>query len=505
MIKSKSINYQFDYKFEDINVFHQKTKLKFVIGSRLEIRHESLSCFADFNEMRELFDEKIVERFREELSACFFDCLSISTIVTYCNKLREITNIVSRLLVDKGGRVTRFSDNADVWGAFLEWLPKNINMKAFLRRCNGEEGWLWADEFGLLIDKIRSKNRQKRAAVKAADPISGALTETEVRDITYAVCKGYENGLLQLEHLTAFILCLVLGYRNSQLIKIKITELDYVEAEKGWHLKVEIIKQKRKSSKSYVRIKMPPLINSLLDHVVPICRARNKTHLIHKSTGEAGLIISETEIAKLPDDPCRGNILMARIEDVIYRLGVRSDRVVNGRINLNFVRFKHTLLTRAAINGASAHELMELGLHSCTESAQSYIDSIPEAQARIKEELGPALTSIAKLFLGSPYEGGYEQAVQEMPESIKRHYGIAAAKPIGVCGGNINCTDHAPIACLLCSKFQPFRDAPFGEYKEYLISECSAQPDEKVKGIISEYIQACDMWVERLSVGRVVS
>jgi len=93
----------------------------------------------------------------------------------------------------------------------------------------------------------------------------------------------------------------------------------------------------------------------------------------------------------------------------------------------------------------------------------------------------------------------------ERSDSIKRHYGIAAAKPIGVCGGNINCTDHAPIACLLCSKFQPFRDAPFGEYKEYIISEQSSQPDEKVKSIMSEYIQACDMWVEKLSIGSLVN
>lgn len=505
MINSEIADYNFDYKFEDINVYHQKTKLNFVIGSRFEIRYDSLSCFLDFEEMRKVFDESVIERFREELSACFFDCLSISTIVTFCKKLREITNVASRLVLDEGRRVTRFSDDPDLWSVFLDWLNININMKAFLRRCNGEEGCLWGDEFGFLIDKIQGKHKQQRAAIKAADPISGALTETEIRDITYAVCKGYENGLLQLEHLIIFILCLVLGYRKSQLIGIKIADLDYIETEKGWYLKVEVIKQKKKSSRSYVRIKMPPLVNSLFDHVVPTCRARNKTYLIHRSTGEAGLIISETEIAKLPDEPCRGLILMKRIEDVIYKSGVTSDRVVNGRINLNFIRFKHTLLTRAAINGASAHELMELGLHSCTGSAQSYIDSIPEAQARIKEELGPAMTSVARLFLGSPYEGGYEQAVQEMPDSIKRHYGIAAAKPIGVCGGNINCTDHAPIACLLCSKFQPFRDAPFGEYKEYIISEQSSQPDEKVKSIMSEYIQACDMWVEKLSIGSLVN
>lgn len=109
---------------------------------------------------------------------------------------------------------------------------------------------------------------------------------------------------------------------------------------------------------------------------------------------------------------------------------------------------------------------MYLGMHSDITSARSYIDSIPAAQARIREELGVALTSIAQVFLGTVYEGGYEKAILEMPDSIKRHYGVAGAKPIGVCGSNVNCTDHAPVACLMCPKFKSFRDAPFGEYKD---------------------------------------
>ncbi len=260
-----------------------------------------------------------------------------------------------------------------------------------------------------------------------------------------------------------------------------------------------MIKQKSKSAPVYVTVRLPVLINTLLDYLVPLCKRRKKTYLIHRSTTVAGYLIPEELVEELPDKKCLGNTIFDRIQKVVYSLGVRTARVEGGLVNLNFIRFKHTLLTRAAVNGATAHELMYLGMHNDLTSARSYIDSIPAAQARIREELGPAFSSIAQAFLGQVYEGGYEKAILEMPDSIKRHYGIAQAKPIGVCGSSINCTDHAPIACLLCPKFQPFRDAPFGEYRNYLIAECESQSSYQVKEKIEEYIQACDIWVARLA------
>jgi hypothetical protein len=373
-------------------------------------------------------------------------------------------------------------------------------MKGFLVACNGDNATLWGDEYNLAIDMIRTPQRKKGAAVSSADPVNGALTETEVRDVTFAVCKGYENGLLELEHLAVFFLALVLGYRQSQILNIKLDDLTHSEAQKNWTLKIEIIKQKKKNKPIFINIRLPPLVNTLLDFMVPICVRRNRIYLIHNSFGAAGLTIAEEEVRKLPNIRCNASSLMSRLKNVIYEMGVRSTRVTGGKVNLNFIRFKHTLLTRAASNGASAHELMYLGLHNTLSSANFYIDSIPESQARIKEELGPALTSIAKLFLGSPYEGGYEKAVLEMPNSIQRHYGIAQAKPIGICGTTTNCTDHAPIACLLCSKFEPFRDAPFGDYKEYLVNEYKNQPDIKIQNTVLEYVEACNMWISKLSI-----
>lgn len=487
--------------FEEITIYHQKTKLDFIVGSKLTIRHETLSgeCTIDFNQMQNYLDINIIESFRHELCSRIAECYALSSIKTFCTKLKELCKLLRDSTSDQKYTIQKISESEELWSSFIKWLSGNINMKSFLVACNGDNAALWGDEYNLAIDMIRTP-RKKEAAASSADPVNGALTETEVRDVTFGICKGYENGLLEIEHLAVFFLALVLGYRQSQILNIKLDDLIYSESQKNWTLKIEIIKQKRKNKPVYINIRLPPLVNTLLDYIVPICISRNKIYLIHNSSGVAGLAITEEEIIKLPNIRCNAASLMARLKNVIYEMGVRSSRVTGGRVNLNFIRFKHTLLTRAAVNGASAHELMYLGLHNNLSSANSYIDSIPEAQARIQEELGPALTSIAKLFLGSPYEGGYEKAVLDMPNSIQRHYGIAQAKPIGVCGTMTNCTDHAPIACLLCSKFEPFRDAPFGEYKEYLLSEYENQPDTKIKNTVLEYVEACDMWISKLKV-----
>jgi integrase len=504
MAHSQTTKKELNQPFEEITVYHQKTKLDFIVGSKLTIKHETLSgqCTIDFKQMQNYLGDDIIESFRHELCSRIAECYALSSIKTFCTKLKELCKLLSEATLSQGRTIHKISESKELWSSFINWLKCNPNMKAFLVTCNGDKEILWCDEYNLAVDIIRTSSRKNGSAISSADPVNGALTETEVRDVTFAICKGYENGLLEIEHLAVFFLALVLGYRQSQILNIKLDDLTYSEPQKNWTLKIEIIKQKRKNKPVYINVRLPPLVNTLLDYMVPICISRNRTYLIHNSSGVAGLTITEEEIKKLPNTRCNATSLMTRLKNVIYEMGVRSSRVTGGRVNLNFIRFKHTLLTRAAVNGASAHELMYLGLHNNLSSANSYIDSIPEAQARIKEELGPALTSIAKLFLGTPYEGGYEKAVLEMPNSIQRHYGIAQAKPIGVCGTMANCTDHAPIACLLCSKFEPFRDAPFGEYKEYLISEYENQPDIKIKNTVLEYVEACDMWISKLSVNQ---
>lgn len=494
-----------DYKseaFEEITVYHQKTQLTINVGSTFTVIHESLrrKGHVEFEPMRNYLDFEIIESFRNELCSRIAESYSLSSIESYCTKLNELCRKLEDFSSLQNKFIRKISENNELWSIFIEWLNKNQNLKGFLSSCNGENGVLWSEEYNLAIDMISSANYKRSSTVRAADPTNGALTELEVRDVTFAICSGYEKGLLQLEHLAIFFLALVLGYRQSQILKIKLDDLTYSQTQKNWILKIEIIKQKLKSKSIYRNIRLPPLVNTLINYMMPICRSRNRTYLIHKSVGVAGLVIPEEKIKELPDIPCNASVILTRLKDVVYDLGVRSDRVSDGKINLNFIRFKHTLLTRAAVHGASIHELMFLGLHSDPSSASSYIDSIPESQARIKEELGSALASIANLFLGNPFEGGYERAIMEMPDSIQRHYGIAQAKPIGVCGSMKDCTDHAPVACLLCSKFEPFRDAPLGEYKQYLIQEHQNQPDIKIKTTVMEYIDACDMWITKLSI-----
>lgn len=486
-------------RFEVLSAYHRKSKSHLEISSYFRLEHESLRAryFIDFESMIGVLKGEVIEAVRLEFLACIAEGYALSTIACYIVDVKGLVKLVKETLPRGSGPVGPLTDDPVMWKVFWAWLCKKPNMKMFLVRCNGDGNLLWGEDYGPIIQRLSYKAMRKDGAV-LADPKAGAYTESEIRDITFAVCKGFEDGYLELEHLATFFFVLLLGYRHSQVVNIKVSDVTYYEELKAWRLRVELIKQKNKGVPIYNEVRLPTIINTLLDHLVPICRRSKAMYLIHRSPKVASRYISTRHIPEYPDKRCNGTTIMKRLESVIYNLGVRSPRSVGGRINLTFVRFKHTMLTRAAVNGASMHEIMFIGMHSSLSSARSYIDSIPAAQDRIREELGPALSSIAKVFLGVPYEGGYEQAVLEMPDSIRRHYGIAQAKPIGVCGSQLECTDHAPIACLLCPKFQPFRDAPFGEYRNYLIGEMSEQPSSQIKKKIMEYVGACEMWISKL-------
>lgn len=178
----------------------------------------------------------------------------------------------------------------------------------------------------MLINALPSQFSRERAA-RSADPYSGALTESEVRDVTFWVCKGYEQGLLHIDHLATYFLALLLGYRHSQIINLKVQDLTYSEELKSWRLKVEMIKQKNKSAPVYVFVRLPVLVNTFHDYLVPLCNARGKDYLIHRTASYSGCHVPEELIRELPNKKCIGSVLLGRVQEVIYSLGVRAPRV----------------------------------------------------------------------------------------------------------------------------------------------------------------------------------
>lgn len=425
------------------------------------------------------------------------DARSENSIETYQKKYNELLNLIKNNKEINSEPIHDLFNEKKVRGAVIGWAKRNPNMKVILMKSRVNDRGLWEEDFDVVVDNMFSAAGKTHNA-----PLfkinEGAFTEREISEISKGVCLLFEQGNLPICLYVYFWFSLILGLRQSQLLKIKCKDFTYKEMECMYYLKIEKIKQ-RGSAKNEIRsIRLPPLLNELTKYHLQKCKLRNRTYIFHESgTNKQGIEMPDEEIKSLKDTQLNSSLLTGLNLRLANR-GVVCERDVKKRpYVVNNIRFKHTMLTRAAINGATAFELAELAMHSNLESVQYYIDAIPEARAAVRESVGPILKSIAMRFTNTFYEGGYMEAVEKLPNQIKRHYGIDKGKPVGVCGANINCMLNAPIACLTCVKFEPFTDAPFDEIKDFLVESKEGESDLRIAGIYDEYIEACDIWSQK--------
>ena len=141
-----------------------------------------------------------------------------------------------------------------------------------------------------------------------------------------------------------------------------------------------------------------------------------------------------------------------------------------GRL-LNFTgyRFRYTIGTRAAREGAGILTIARLLDHSDTQNVHVYVQNIPEFAIEISKIMNQPLAQYASAFAG--------KVVRDESEANKENKGATRIPcrekdcDVGSCGSNSFCQDYAPIACYLCSKFRPWAKAPHHLVLEWLIDE----------------------------------
>ena len=486
------------YTFEYIEIIHAKEKINLIFDGAIPalpfIKKSVPINFYDW-------DSIVTARFFDCLRMSFFKKISedvaSNSLGTYSKKIRELLRLIKRCKPSGSAPIDDIFTHKSISNEFICWAGKNCNMKVVLFSTKINGYGLWGDDFSVAVKKA-FKTKPKSIAAILFNPNEGAFTQTEINDISFGICKLYEAGELNDMVFVSYWLALILGLRAEQFRRLLVDDFDFIESESVYYFNVDKLKQRGllKTPKSLLR--MPPLLNELLKEHLTNCNERKRSYVLHRTTRfNSAQQSSNAEISTWPDEPYEDHLFQTLGQRLLH-LGIYCKRLP-GKVpySINCLRFKHTMLTNAAINGATPHELAALAMHNSLKSAQSYIDSIPEAQALIKKEVGPIMLGIAKQFTDVFYEGGYFEAAEKCPERIKRHYGIAKGKPAGVCSTGIDCTLLAPIACLICEKFQPFVDAPFGDIKEYIIEQQEAEHDIRIKNVFNEYIIACDTWDSR--------
>ena len=148
--------------------------------------------------------------------------------------------------------------------------------------------------------------------------------------------------------------------------------------------------------------------------------------------------------------------------------GLRAPRT-GGWLRLNPRRFRVTMLTNAADEGASLEHLAMLADHSDLQNVQVYVDRSPLFLERIRDKVDAIYDPMVKRF-----KGQFTTKREAQARGGRVIPGVAVQLPmlnvggIGVCGHKSLCKLAPPLTCYTCESFVAFRDGPHVEVVEEL-------------------------------------
>lgn len=131
-------------------------------------------------------------------------------------------------------------------------------------------------------------------------------------------------------------------------------------------------------------------------------------------------------------------------------------------LNVSVRRFRYTLGSALASEGASMMELARILDHSDTGSVQCYYDTRSSIVAHLDEALASQFSEYVSLFKGNVINSDDEAINGDIDEKhllFVDEHSPEKQTSIGVCGELEVCHLDPPFSCYLCPKFQPYRSA----------------------------------------------
>lgn len=156
------------------------------------------------------------------------------------------------------------------------------------------------------------------------------------------------------------------------------------------------------------------------------------------------------------------------LRSVIDTLKIASERTGKSIVTTGY-RFRYTLGTRAAREGAGVLTIATLLDHSDTQNTKVYVANIPEHAATISTIMNGSLMRYANAFQGEVVLS--EEVVLDKLSNAPRIRSIDSKSNLGSCGTCSSCHQYAPVACYVCPKFKPWRDAPHEIILKWLLDE----------------------------------
>ncbi|MFP2508038.1 site-specific integrase [Buttiauxella gaviniae] len=360
-----------------------------------------------------------------------------------------------------------------------------INQMVYLQRDGS-----FSSSIPNLLNQWRISSNPKSMFVLSLDPLSGPFSDIEFEAIGHKAANKFAAGLMSINDYAMLLVLKSTGRRPEQVATLKIK--DFVISNKYTTAPIfclNIPRIKLRNAEFRTAMAIFGLINStgqiLIEHIkmhIQDVEVTLGTLLTQEQKNELPLFSSKESISillKYPRDEWTDILeserihmttssFINRIKKIVKSLDVISERT-GKPLHITGYRFRYTLGTRAAREGAGKLTIAKLLDHSTLSSVEHYVKNIPEFALEISKVMNQSLMHYASAFAGLVTKNE-ETASLVHPGSTRIPFREKDCD-VGSCGTDAFCTDYAPIACYTCPKFQPWSDAPHHLVLERLLEE----------------------------------
>jgi integrase len=352
----------------------------------------------------------------------------------------------------------------------------------------------FSKDLASVLRTIRASGNEKGRAVRTLDPREGPLDDTEVKCILDAL----ESGLGTIEQRITVRLLIELGVRNSVLTILRrkdflVYEYEVVEegglpnTRRDFHLKVPILK-KRKPILERREMSISRNLGEELNSVIP--------------EGDDDFLLPW--LAGLRDPRQR---IRQDVKQWAEAAELKSHRT-GEPLHLTPRRFRYTLATSMAAEGASPAQIANALGHSDLQNVSVYVDASSKMIDRMYEDGAfDFYDDVVQLFKGTVEEKGIgSDSEQSIPGSSAHVPGMTnEIGAIGSCGKGAPCSLAPPLSCYTCPKFIARREARHDQVAAALeesIRNADERSDQRIPQQLVTTLQAVNQLQRQLDEER---
>ncbi len=364
-------------------------------------------------------------------------------------------------------------DESD-WREFLDKCNKSMSnrggyfsrIRPFYRWGAFQKGFSDFDrDVASSISLIRAPGNDKGKAVRTLDPHRGPLDDDEIKLIHDAL----DEKAGTVEKRVVVRLFLELGIRPLAVTLIRGKHLlrhDVPVAEKG-----------KEDRKTMYQLEVPKLKSREAEIT------KWYTRPLSDELGEALERVSQSDeellLGWLAEYQSPEKRIGIHLNDWVAEAGLISPRT-GELLNLFPRRFRRTLATDMAVQGASKAQIAQALGHKDLQNVDVYMDASAAILDRMEEDDAfDFQDEVVDLFMGKVGDPDDEDvSEQRIPGAAPQVGGLKETTGhIGACQKSSPCSLTPPLSCYTCKKFVAFEDAPHEDIKDELENWIEGSPE----------------------------